>query len=166
MSRFNDLNEVFCENLKKLFALASNSYEKAIEIKNKYSEYMGITEQIQFLVLDYELNAIQEADAEFYSKYTSPMKEGNDGFWYFGFLLKFIKYEQDSTFVKSAYPVILGVKLLKNGSYELKIKDDKETLIKEDANLVYFFENINNKIKNSLNENLSLVLNSSKKIGF
>ena len=114
--------------------------------------------------MDYNLNVIEEANNDFYSKYSSPMKEGDDGFWYFAFLLHFEKKETNLSFVKGSYPIILGIKFKGEHFYEIKLKNDKLGIIQNNEDLIKVFDNINDHIKNCLD--INLILNPSKKIGF
>ena len=122
---------------------------------------MEIIDNVSFWTLDYNLNVIQEANNDFYSKYSSPMKEGDDGFWYFAFLLHF---EKNLSFVKGSYPIILGIKFKDEHFYEIKLKNDKLGSIQNNEDLIRVFDKINDQIKNCLN--INLILNPSKKIGF
>lgn len=163
MTKYKELNELMCENIKQYFKLESNHYALAKKIKNKYQEYMEMEETIPYVELDNNYQAYSEINDDFLKKYTSPLKEGNDGFWYFGFVVKFKKDYDNLSYVSGQCPIVLGIKL-NNEGYEIKNSKEKIFYIEnQNQNLDNLFDEITKNIKLTLDFSKNI---NNKKIGF
>lgn len=159
--KFETLNDLLNAKIQALFEQHKEHHLKVIDIKEKYSDYLE-SEQVYFASLDDHLNYIRETTE---SVAQSPLKQGDNGFWYFCWVIRFTTMIE-TKIIKANCPVVIGIKLKTNG-YEIKLKDKEIFEIRHDIKLNEFFDlvtkeievMIKNDFQNMLDDKLNFNLN-------
>ena len=86
----------------------------------------------------------------------SPLRQGENGFWYCCWVVRF-NTMIESKIIKANCPIVIGIKL-KSSGYEIKLKDKEVVEIRNDLQLNQFFDIVNKELESMINNDFQNLL--------